>query len=59
MEFFSSLSKINIHYYLKFRIPIMHRHFFKKSGQNPEYVKTHCNDLNNPLHFTCRRWMII
>ena len=23
--------------------------------QNPEYVQTHCNNLNNPFHFACRR----
>ena len=52
----SNLSNINIHYYLKLRIPIMHRQFFKILSQNPEYVKTHCNDGNNPFHFPCRKW---
>ena len=44
---------INISYYLKHRIPIMHRQFFKKLSQNRDYVQTHCNDRNNPFHFAC------
>ena len=36
----------------------MHRQFFKIISQNPEYVKPHCNDLNNPLSFAFRSWMI-
>ena len=24
-------------------------------SQNPEYVKSHCNDLNNPFHSACRK----
>ena len=38
---------VNIGYYLKFQIPICLRLFFRKLSQNPEYVKTHCKDLNN------------
>ena len=34
----------------------MHRQFFKVISQNPEYVKTHCNDRNNPFHFAIRKW---
>ena len=30
-----------------------HRQFFKKLSQNPEYVQTHFNDLENPFHFAC------
>ena len=56
IETYSNLSHINIHYYLKLRIPIMHRHFFIKTSQNPDYIQAHCNDLNNPLHFACRQW---
>ena len=47
----SSLSKINKHFYLKFPIPIMHRQFFRKISQDPEYVKTHCNDLKKTFSF--------
>ena len=36
----------------------MHRHFFKKLSQNRDYVQTHCNDLNNPFHFACRKWYL-
>ena len=36
----------------------MHRQFFKTISQNLEYVKTYCNDLNNPLNFAIRKWMI-
>ena len=56
--FYSNLSRINIHYYLKLQIPIMHRHFFKILPQNPEYVQTHCNDRNNPFHFACLKWYL-
>ena len=31
---------------------------FRVISQNQEYVKTHCNDLNNPFHFACRGWMV-
>ena len=54
----SNLSNINIQYYLKFRIPIMHRQFFKKISHNREYVKKFRNDLNNPFHFACRKWYL-
>ena len=54
----SSLSNIYTCYYLKFLIPIRHRQFFKIISQNPEYVKTHCNDLFNPFHFACRKWYL-
>ena len=33
----------------------MHPHFLRKLSQNHEYVKTHCNDRNNPFHFACRK----
>ena len=58
IKIYSNLSNINICYYLKLRIPIMHRQFFKILSQNPDYVKTYCNDRNNPLHFAIRKWMI-
>ena len=55
---YSSLSKINIMYYLKHQIPIMHRKFFRITSHNPNYIRNHCNDRNNLLHFACRKWMI-
>ena len=45
-------------YYLKFRIPIMHRQVFRMISQNPEFSNTHCTDLNNAFHFACRRWIL-
>ena len=36
--------------YLKFLIPILHRQFFETLSQNPENVKTHCNDMSNQFH---------
>ena len=41
IKIYSHQRYINISYYLKHRIPIMHRHFFKKLSQNPDYVQTH------------------
>ena len=37
-QIYSNLSNINIHYYLKLRIPIMHRQFFTEKSQNKEYI---------------------
>ena len=48
--------QINIYYYLKLRIPIMHSQFFRKLSQNRDYIQTHCNDRRNPFHFACRQW---
>ena len=55
-KIYSNLSNIKIHYYLKLQIQIMHRQIFRKLSQNPEYLQTHCNDINNPFHFACRKW---
>ena len=55
---YSSLSKINTRYYLKFRKLIMHRQFFRIISHISEYVKTHCNDLNKPFQFAVHKWMI-
>ena len=57
-KIYSNRSQIKVHYYLKLRIPIMRRHFFKKLPQNPEYIQTHCNDRRNPFHFAYRQWYI-
>ena len=55
---YSNLSHINIHYYLKHRIPIMQRQFFKILSQNHrDYVQTHCNDRNDPFHLACQTWI--
>ena len=52
----SDLSKINTRYYLKHRIPIMHRQFSKEISQNRENIQTHCNNRNNPFHFAFCKW---
>ena len=57
IKIYSNLSNINICYYLKHRIPMCHRLFFKTLSQNPNYVKTHCTDYNNGFHFACRKWI--
>ena len=57
-KIYSILSHINICYYVKIRIPVLHRHFFRTVTQITEYVKTHCNDINSPLHFACRKWIL-
>ena len=57
IKIYSHQRYINISYYLKHRIPIMHRHFFKMLPQNRDYVQTHCNDRNNPFHFACQTWI--
>ena len=59
MSLYCKLShNINIHYYLKLRIPIMHRQFSKTLVQNLENIQTFCNDRRNPFHFTCRQWYL-
>ena len=57
IKVFSNQRYKNISYYLKHRIPIMHRQFFKKLSRNRDYVQTHCNDRNNPFHFACQTWI--
>ena len=51
----SSPSNINIQFYLKFRIPILHLKFFRINSQNKEYVKTHCENFFSSFHFACRK----
>ena len=58
IKIYSNLSDINIHYYLKLRTPIMHRHFFRKLSQNQDYIQTPCDDRRNPFHFACRQWYL-
>ena len=56
IKIYSNLSHINIHYYLKLQIPIMHRQFFRKLAQNRFNIQTHCKDRRNLFHFACRQW---
>ena len=55
---FGYLSNINIHYYLKFQTPIMHRQICRKLSQNRKYIQTHCNNINNPFHFEISEWYL-
>ena len=57
IKIYSHQRYINISYYLKHRIPIMHRQFFKILSRNRDYVQTRCNDINNPFHFACQIWI--
>ena len=57
IKIFSHQRNINISYYLKHRIPIMHRQFFKILCRNRDYVQTHCNDRKNAFHFACQKWI--
>ena len=43
MKIDSTLSSINMCYYLKLRISIIDRDLFEIISQKPEYVRTHCN----------------
>ena len=58
IENYSHQRYIDMHYYLKIQIPIMHRHFLKKNSQNPEHVQTPCNIINSPFRFAFRKWLL-
>ena len=54
MKIYGNLQSINICYYLKLRIPMCHRLFFRRISQNKEYIENFCNYLNNTFHFAGR-----
>ena len=54
---YSNVSNIIITYYLKFRIPIRHRQFFRIISQSKKYVKSFCDDLNN-LSFLLQKMVL-
>ena len=56
IEIYSNLSGINIHYHLLLGASLLHRQFFKQLLKNREYIRNHCNDLNNPFNFACFQW---
>ena len=73
INIFSHRQYIVIGYYLKHRIPIMYRQFFRTISRNPEFVEKFALfwgilftyrvvnmfwTINNLFHFACRRWMI-
>ena len=57
IKMYSHLRYKNISYYLKHRIPMGHRLFFRRISQNKEYVKKICNHLKNLFHFACQKWI--
>ena len=56
IEIYSNLSYINIHYHIRLGASPLHRQFFINLLKNRDYIKTHCNYLNNRFHFACRLW---
>ena len=58
LKIYNNLSIINICYYLKHRIPMCHRHFFRHLSHKKENIQTLCNDRKNPFHFACRQWYL-
>ena len=56
IKIYRTLPKKSIPYYLKHRIPLCHRQFSRIFSQNPEYVRTQCNNFNNHFPFACRKW---
>ena len=56
IKVYSSLSIVNKNYYLKFRIKMCHRQFFRIKSKNPDYVQKFCNDRNNSFHFSIHKW---
>ena len=57
-KIYSNLQSINICDYLKSRIPMRHRLFFRRISQNKEYIENFCNDIKNPFQFACRKWYL-
>ena len=57
IKFYSHLRYINISYYLKSQIPMCHRQFLRVISQNREYVEIFCNDMENPFHIACQKWL--
>ena len=58
IKIYSNLFYINIHYLLTLGAPPLHYRFFKNLLKNPDYIETHCNDINNPFQFACRQWFL-
>ena len=56
--FHSNLSIKNRCYYLRFRIAVMQRHFFRRTSQKLENLERFCKYLYNPFDFACRKWYL-
>ena len=57
IKIYSHQRYINISYYLKHRIPMGQRLYFRRISENKEYVENFCNDRNNPFQFACQKWI--
>ena len=55
IKIYSNLQSINIRHYLKHRIPMGQRLFFRRISQKKEYIENFCKDGRNPFHFACRQ----
>ena len=51
------IPNINICKQIKRPMSIMYKQISRIISQNPEYLKTFCNDRNNHFHIGCRRWI--
>ena len=58
IKILSNLSNINIHYHLRLGASPLHYRFFINLLKKRDYIRTHCNDLNNQFHFACRQWFL-
>ena len=38
-------------------MPMCHRQFFRVISQNRDYMENFCNDMENPFHFACQKWL--
>ena len=60
IEMHSNLSHINIQYYSKLRIPIMHRKFLLENTQSPDCIRTFCiEEIHFFLHVVNGIYIII
>ena len=57
-KIYSNFQSINICYYLKHRIAMCHRLFFRRISQSKEYIENFYNDIKNAFHFACRKWYL-
>ena len=51
-KFYTHLRYINVSYYLRFRILMCHRQFFRKIFQNREHISNFCNiEREQPFNY--------
>ena len=56
LTFEVDISDINIQYYVKLKIPIMHCIFFERIFHNEDYINEFPTDRLNTFHTVCRRY---